>query len=614
MIPLPTAALLGALLFGFSQPNPPDQPSPPNQPSAPDPAGSGEPVLRTYDLSAISIGWQEEGGPVTSFFPHDRLGRVEFEFEGGGAVSESLEGILNLVLSLVGDEVYSENSRFELGEDGRLYAWASEEMQSRIAQAIRFVGEAANAQTKLLVDVVRFDSKPDSSIVPLPAVAGERAVQSWLAALPEGAHHSRHELVLRLDRSAILDLTREVPSVVDYDVEVACGIAVKSPVVVGVQSGTRLEVAGSAAVGGLNLALILDRRDLYPSDPLEVNLPFWGGGEQSGIELQRSRATFNLPRVAVRTDALSTILPEGMALVLTHEFDLAGGGQREFIILRGSGESLPARFELPLQGSSKVESSGVRAIIADRGAVAVPTVVLEGRDVRTDHLVSLYGEPYLTARIGSVDDDLLVDLADDGFESLEIMNLNRFMISIPRSVEVADGKTLARMRAETDALLRTLGSLHTEERFFVVDFEVRNHGGKAVHSRFALRGGASAATLVGVESLEIADYEVEVAQQSAVADPEIRSVLDGMCLRVKLLPGEDGKLDLHLKGGTRLAAPARTQRLAGPVMGTLFNTPSQELALDERVSMERSPDGWVARFGDLSAEGLSLSVTVTEVH
>ena len=117
-----------------------------------------------------------------------------------------------------------------------------------------------------------------------------------------------------------------------------------------------------------------------------------------------------------------------------------------------------------------------------------------------------------------------------------------------------------------------------------------------------VRGGEVGAVVLGVQDELLADYDVEVAQFAAVADPTIYSSFDGLIARVVPSWSPSGELSVHVVAEANVTTgEAEKVDMEGPVLGELEQRTHTSLTVDERVRAN-------AVLGDRSGDGLRLLV------
>jgi len=594
MYHLPCALLLGAPLLLATDVD------------APESTADADDVLRVYDVSTLSMDtWFEEADEGRSLLP--AVGPFDSrDWESAEPEVMMVDGFVDLLLQLYEDEFEYEGRHIALSDSGRLIVRGPESLHERVARTLTFLEAVVNAEAVLAVDTVVLEGR-----VPDGAVIDQAAAEAWLASLDASVDHGHHVVRLRTDRPSHLDLGGFEYGVVDYDVEIAQSSAIQGPVIAPVHTGTQLEVLGAPGVGGTFLSFVLSRADRIPMPGMEVEMRFWAGSEQNGLDIHRDSSRRDDLRVMTRSHALATFLPAGKALVLASDIDLTGGEKREVVIVRQIGGGLPMRHELPLS------DGGARLILADLGALAPPGVRSSGSLFsRASTALDWHFHHEHTLRSGLTrgeqDRFMAMDLIDTGQDYASLDKLGRFLVSIPYSIEPSEDEP--GLRSEQEEVVGTFDSLLASDALYDVELTVRNAGAEPLQALMPLRAGAGAATVLGVQSVEVHDYDVEVASHAAVADSQMRLLLDGLCLWLEVTPTASGALVLEVHGGAQLAAPQTRFELGGQVAHFVHQTSVEKLILNERALMEQADGAWTAAFGDTSTGGLSLTVRVTRAH
>lgn len=591
MIAFPCALLIGLPLAFL-----PDEKG-----QSPDP-NKAEDVLRVYDVSNLWVSWDAEVEaiplPLVPTFHHDE---PQGSYAGTGFQEAGIETLVSMMVDLHTAEFEYEGRRVDLGRGGRLVVRGPEALHERVAKLLDFYDSVLTAEAVIAVDTVVLEGEG-----PGAAVMDAGAAEAWLAGLGPDAERGQHRVRLRTDREASLRVGRIEPAVVDYDVEIAQGAAIADPIVVPVRSGTRLRMRGAPGRDGLHLSLFLDRADRLPREPERLEQGFWAGSEQGGLHRHPDSTQREDVRVMTRMGAFSTFLPTGKALVLTNRIDLSSGAKNEVVVLRLAEGGLPLRQELALS------EEGARLVFADLSAVS-PTDVLGQGYLFGDDFDSFDanidirgGEGLLEFWFQPGDLGLAMDLLYFGvldYSGLE--SLGPYVVSLPYAGSREDA---ARLAAEQQRVVDGFEELVGPGEVLDVELSVRSGHGHSVTGRVPLRLGGQAALVLGTQSLEHWDYDVEVAQFAAVADMSVRVSLDGLCVWMRPGRSRSGAPTLELRGGAQLAYGEGRFDLDGPVVDSVQQTRSEDLILDERAVLRREGDAWVATFGD--TEGLSLTVTV----
>jgi hypothetical protein len=566
-----------------------------------------EDYLRVYDVSSLSLSWFNEDEAGTVMMPG-----FEREDDGGGDSAQpelgSIDTFIDIILDLYEAEFEYEGRRVALGSDGRFVVRGPESLHQSVAGTLTFLESVVNAECVLAIDtVVLTGPGPDGVLI------DQAEVEAWLTGLDASVEHQHQLLRVRTDRKSRLDLGRYEPTVLEFDVQIAQGSAIHDPVLSVVHSGTQLEVIGAPTTGGTSLAFVLSRNDRLPTEPTEVDSSFLVGMEKQGVERVHELTRRSNLHVMSRVHAMSTFLPRGKALVLSHGVDVTGGKLREVVVIRQVGGGLPTRHEMELS------DGGARLVFADLGAVAPPHASFIGRLFADDSTpggplshTTYEGEPLLSSSLGLEDLDLAMELLDMNISYSSLDYVGRYLVSRPLARSSEGDEEQAKL--EQARLMSAFESLLPSEVVYDLELVVRNGGDEPVRARMPIRAGTEAATVLGVQFNEVHDIDVEVAQSVAVGQTLERTVLDGLCLWIRLAPAQGGELVLDLVGGAQLAGAQTKFDLGSSVLDFVHQTGLDCLVLKERTLLQDVDGVWSATFGDTSGGGLSLAVRVTRAN
>ena len=276
---------------------------------------------------------------------------------------------------------------------------------------------------------------------------------------------------------------------------------------------------------------------------------------------------------------------------------------REVVILRASGE-------MPVM-STYTYGEGARLIAMNVDHVDPPRCRTSGVLLDPHQL-----PPRLAvARSRRGDRPLLASWIDPSASSL-VSGVVTEVSGTMRRVQI--GSTVLcsadRLRRDPQAsarLARALADLRAERR--LVDIELRlftGDGGQPARARLPLRAGEACALALGIEGLELADIDIEVAQAATTPDPVVLEVFEGLALWLRPSFGPSGDLVLELQGGggVRVGEPARIQ-LASYEGDMLEQTIHDHVFVRERLVFRQDASGpWRATLGE--AGGMRLEIEV----
>ncbi len=567
-----------------------------------DPEQSSDNVVRVYDVSTLSLDYDlgDEGSahylPLLPYMePVDEADDdVDATPDRGGA-----EAFVNMLFDQYAAEFEYEGRQLYLNSSDKLLVKGPADLQERVAGMLRFFETVQSSGATIAFDVVELPygvELPEASVLELAEAE---------ALLSNVLRHEAYTLRVRPGRAARLDARTSRRAVVDLDVEIASGVAVGDPIVVEVPSGTRLELRASGAEGGLFLALNCKRGEWLAAPDRMLDLGFWAGVEKGGLEVKRDSSILQRARSCSRSMGFSTFLPDGKVLAISAGLALPEG-RREVFLLRRTGGALPVRRELPLS------SGGPSVILADLGAVAPPCSRAAGI-LFSDSMPLALGSAHPTGFHTTLQVFMSPESGEEVFELLSgadvyssLNHLGPFLALCPQAEYLRE--YAPEIKSEQQALIGAFEALMTEGELLDVKVVVRDNETEMATSRLPMRAGTEAALVLGIEDTDLADFDVEVAQSAAVADPTIRSTFEGLALWLAVTPSLSGELVLELRGGAGVERIREEIDLGSPLYNGLECTGVETLLLSERVHLVAENGVWSARFGSWS--GLEVEVTI----
>jgi len=550
-------------------------------------------VLVRYDL----------GGLLASF---DSSTFVESLLMSGGSPGDAVqrsssedmyervdaESLVELLARLFNEEFEYEGRELALQDADELLVLAPPEVQEKVQGALTALEQALSSSVELQVDVVALPGEGP------PPFGGACVIDAAQAAnLPSSPDRPRETYTVRLSpgRTSVVDRRRMIPVVVDYDVEIAQGALIHDPVVGTAETGTRLLVRGVPMADGLALSIFYAHGDPVREDVQEIEAPLRGfvssenGTEDRFIEGPRAEERVE---IAFRSAAFNTFLPAGKALVLTSTLDLstsqpegAGRSRQAVIVRRVSGE-LP-RFRRYSSPGTKRELLFVNAETLHGPEMKSWGRLIGGGEESMEHIPEVRGQLEPESSV------FLMDWISDRFSTWRTVG--------PWVICAYDPTWDESAGAELERLTQ---GWHAETRLSEVELHARVRGVDAAAWKLPVRVGSQAAGMVGISSTSLVDYDVEVAQFAAGADPKFFPYFSGLVFRGAASANEAGetRLDLEAIAHLRREAP-RMVTLGGPYMTRLEKTTFDVLRVWDRVS-------GTASLGDRGEQGGALSLDV----
>jgi hypothetical protein len=503
---------------------------------------AGESVARVYDLARIAPRGQP--GELAQVLLPALLEPFDWDFNEPyfDVPSGDVEFALRILRSMFPQEFQYENRSVWSGPEGRLLVRGPASFHERIQRVLGAI-EQASAGTELAFDLVDLS---DPSVGAAPGggtVVALAELEPWLARAAQAGRTRSWRMRVRPGEPAILDLSREVPLVVDYDVEIAHQSFIHDPVVRIAAPGTRVELRASSSGDGIFLALSLRRSEAL-GEVRERRL------EQAGLivteqgpQSRPSRDIFQSLEMGHGSLALNMLLPEGKALLVRSELLLSRSQKSEVLVIRRSGPPMDGVRTLQLEGDGpQLALVNVEALEPPRCRPSQPLAdsgyLPRALDIRLRSAV--FGAALLPGKLQAGE---LWSLGGRGGERFESWPWTALVLPAAQR-----GGALApeELRSAWPAERRTAEVALSLTR------------GRTVVARLALplRAGVGSAAILGVESTLAFDFDVEVAQAAAADDPEIAVAFDGLLVWLTPTFSQAGDLALevaalvHLQDGS----------------------------------------------------------------
>lgn len=492
-------------------------------------------VVRVYDLGALSAGMRSRFIDTVDVTEREftLLGishQVEWEREGDSVAEEDpgrAEMVAELVRACVGPIEGFEAEPIAAGH--QLLVTATEADHKTVARVIDQLRAAGDPPVELDVrHLTLFDrSLDDAARVSLLSPGKLSAEQ--IAALarfdPRGGRQGG-TLEVALGRWGVFRAVRELLYVPDFDVEIAQGAAIADPVPAISADGLKVAVRPFLLRDGRLLLRIVASMGDREGEPRRVAL-----GAQEATDLLRLRNTDfgEVEQIDYRGGAVST------------ETIVAPGGMAAIVL------ATDARGDVRWDALALTVKAAPKPILADTFVVA-PVGALVTHDAARRAvwsgttgelaLAALEGEPRLAMesvlhRIGfPADGDGEFRTADEHLHGGSLLLRGR----------------AASLRTANEGILALERELIRPARVEIRLVAERPGGEARTVGLLAapLTAGRVAALAAYLRMDTIGDYEVEVAQESRIADPVHEAVTAGVFGNALLHPNTDGTYRLHL--------------------------------------------------------------------
>lgn len=560
-------------------------------------AQAPEPVVlpnevRAYDLRALRVHAASVDQDTWALAPQG-LCRLDSRDPYDASDGEQTELFFpGLISDLLGEELSFEGRWLEVLDNGKLLMVAPAGVHSQVQRIYDFLRDAADERIELAVVVI-------DGAVEGPSQLDQAGVRAILGRVPAESVVSHRVSLASADWGRV-DSTVVSPIVLDFDVEIAQGAVIADPIVMGVQSGLRIGLQAVPAKGGVLLTSIVRHGKLLEigTSPLGMRLRLTGEDRQvSEIASAGEVQTYSMAGFG---SASSAFLPDGGGILLRG----VQGGHSRTILVHHLGGGLKHRRELALS------SNGERLVLLNEHASAPSELNGMGaglvRALTRGHYYILQESPLLGISLSQGPGPEIMNLiASQTGRGVEFVSQNGpwQVCYLP---EGSTGEALAGLEAQLEASLRQSTPLQ-------VRLELVIDGKSVAHVQQPVLDGYMSLFSLGIESLEVHDYDVEVAQFAATPDPWISVVFDGIVAHLRVSVGGDGSLRLDLRAAANWDAGTRRVELGTGLMDGFDQTTQGRLFVDERRVVEASASGgWSASFGASGDRGASLRISVVK--
>ena len=554
--------------------------------SSSDEAIEDDSVFVRYDLRPVmpsfdGVSWK---APLVSALanPWDNLGGVNaselYEFAPP-------ETILDVITRILGDEMHFEGREILLDGEASLLVLAPPAVQKKIRVVLDGLETALSSSVKIRVDVYTVLQSAGDALVESNVVTTQKAdgIAADLAAA--GAAHARHTFELSPGRTAILDQTRTVTFLYDFDVEIAQGAIAFDPAVLDLDEGTRIMMRGYQTQTGTVLSLWAFATDFVQG---VQERRFGGGGaighvRDGGLELIAGPQKVQTADVATTSVACTTFLPEGKAIVLASESNRAGRIARQVMILRRVGAAPKSFYKFA------IPDSNITLMLANSQPFGAARF---GLDLSFSWFDGLRGHPVVKAGLEPASSQFLFDWLKPRFAVWRRFGPWAVVVTTPAWDNQA-GAQLEQLIGSVDAANETVD----------VSVDLIASGGiGAARWSLPVMTGSAFGIVLGSTSTAMLDYNVEVAQYATVADATMVPTFDGLAGVFGVWRGTGGYVVDAEGFGHRVVLPITTID-TGPFSGRLDQIQIDTLRFNERRSVA---EGATLDVG--SGPGLSLRV------
>jgi len=517
--------------------------------------GSGAPtVLRIHSLGGLVEHAGFEGGTL-SLLPYRAGGKGVETFdeaygndklERGASSTIGAEDVVALIRNVVDSELWEGGTaRLDLADESRLVVTAPAETQERIAGLLSGLVAAIAPATTLQVAVLRGTPAAD-----VPAVVDAKTADALDVQL-EVVRRVQFALAGRNSATASSFLSGS--GVFDWDVEIAQGAVIGDPILAAIRAGIEVVARAVPTDGGNDLALLV--REAEPeADPSVRTLDGRGAVVAQQVVNERAAAgVVHHPRLGFLSYAGTCFVPNGRALLLPVSVQTHLGPVAFTLDLRIGGDAAPARVSLDLKSAGETRTNKLGFV--SFGLAALGRIEFERLPARLfDSGWGLMDEPVWTASLTlekSVDRavDIANSIAGPALEAgtgsvTPWGNYLLTMLPADATGDVADAIAAFERRGGGEISGRIVSGATEIGRFRVPYFD--DH---------------PLELWSGVQGTRVADWDVDVANEAFIPNPQMETWVDGFALVLRVARDARGRAVVHANGVLNFldGAPQKTE-------------------------------------------------------
>jgi hypothetical protein len=497
-------------------------------------------VLRIHSLAGL-VEHEGYSEAALALLPYRVGSKSQANFEaygtehsdGGEATVMSGEDVVSLVRSTVDPAIWEEGTaRIDLAEETRMVVTAPAETQDRIAELLGSLLPALAPRTLLQVGVLRGTPPADAPALPDFKVADQLDAQLEVV--------RRVQVALRGRNAAAATNFLAGSSVFDWDVEIAQGSAVGNPITASVRAGIEVIARAVPTDGGVFVALLV--REAEPAAEAVVRT-LEGRGAIVAQQVVNERAAGGVvqhPRLGFVSFAGTAFLPNGRALLLPVSVQTHVGAVAFTLELRLAGEVPAARtlLDAKVGGEGEPRKIGIASFgLSALGRIELPPVPARLFDPG-------WGNLDTQSWFATLNQERSIDRACDAANSIAMPAIeagnasltpwgNYLVTVLPAESfgDVADAVAALERRAGGELVGRIVAGSGEIGRFRVPYVEDR-----------------PLALWSGVQGTRIADWEVDVANESFIPNPQMEAWVDGVALRLRVGRDARGRAVVHANG------------------------------------------------------------------
>lgn len=577
-------------------------------------------ILRRYELSDLDVVEQTEewiGWGLSQDLVVPVIRGEDFEIAFDEHEVDEYMDFESFVFELLGEETEELGvSTLRLTETGILVS-ASERGHAYVAEQLAAMRRLRTDDARLAISRWTVDELPDDV---RPGLVSSATAAAWIEKLADGGEGTTRHVVANGHRNTRIASGARADVLVDMHLEIAQGGAVLDPEVRRIATGVNGAVRAAPGDGGWHVALQLTTTDATRStagEELTISMAVASGAPNLG-------GLFGGPVVRTTSVATDAFVPDGRALVVVEE----------------SADDATVTIVSALGGDSAILRTIGDTRVVELGAALHPRVFALRSDLelnrRAPGPISLGGswdEANLfvcgleSTYVDSLYDPLSVladveirrleeqgdDSAEQAYEVFELVAEQSWRtgptfgaIVVPTRLpwigEVGSfGAAFCERGAE---LVRALAPARSNHQLRVRLTEA----GDVIHEFHVPMRVGSTTTLVDMtEELVVVDFDVEVAENCAAVDPQLRPSASGVCLTLRMR-GREGALMLDAAGSWQ-----REERYRSNVEHALIE-PIQSMLVDGELfeGVRALRPGETSLWGDVTGRGVRLEVELVD--
>ncbi len=509
--------------------------------------------------------------------------------------------------------------------DDALVVTASAEVNDRIARTLAWLRSACLGAESLEIRVIAGEGVLEAPLL-LDVAEADRRIQE-LVASGRGSVRRVGSTALRDGLVASLQTVDSERYVCDHEVEIAHGSVIYDPVPATRSDG--LEAAVRA--GRWRDATWLDLAIRYsePAAPMrDLTLRPWvwfaspTPHEYPGVpspDLAHAAAAMfhgelpigiECPRTRLLSFAGSFLLPDGKSLWIPGRIATKSGSASLALEIRARGPFRPMEQVLPggpVEGRERAilqigsfQSHGVSADLADATTFELGPIYGGSSESERESAFVTAWPSWICAQ--SASRGFLIGLVEDVFRGVpkdkhgfaQILSAGQIFVDAPASVRE---QIVEKFTSAAD-----LGS--------PVEVSGRVTRGDATVAEFRVPAltGRPATIWTGIDGSYLADWDVDVADQAFIANPEMREFMDGVALRVVVRPLRGERVQVTVNGMVNLLdGLPQLKELLDPYTPVFEKLDALRLPLNESCNVPLHDGRAVVRLG---GDPLALELTI----